>query len=188
MKKLVTLALVVVPLVVACGDETITLATVAATDGAVTPTRCTQPSDCPNGTFCERASCTDAAGTCQLYPTDCTNEDKLVCGCDGIVYFNDCLRRAAGTTASTPGMCKFENAVTCAGKQQLACPSGTFCFRQAPGGNCSPDVLGTCWVAPDTCPAPGQMRWDLCGGGAECRGLCDAVKGGGTYHKAGFCP
>jgi hypothetical protein len=172
---------------VACSDETITLATVSANDAA-TPTRCTQPSDCPSGTFCERSACGDAAGTCELYPTDCTNVEKPVCGCDGILYFNDCLRRASGATASTPGMCKLENAVTCAGKQGLACPTGTVCGRLVGMGPCANDAIGTCWVVPDQCPAPGQARFDLCGGGAECRGLCDAVKGGGVYHKAGFCP
>lgn len=183
--KRVLLALFLV--VVACSGDNVTLATLGGADSG-TPTRCTNPTDCPSGTFCERAACGDVAGTCQLLPPTCASDEKSVCGCDGITYFNDCLRRLNGVTSSSPGMCMLQNAVTCGGPQQTPCPSDTYCWRFFGGKTCPPDVLGSCWVVPDVCPAPGPYRFDLCGGGAECRGLCDAVKGGGVYHKAGPCP
>lgn len=175
--------------VLACSEESITLATLPATDGATAPIRCTKPTDCPNGTFCERTTCGDAAGTCELVPVGCGNEEKPVCGCDGITYFDDCLRRADAVTASTPGPCRVDKAVTCGGPTATPCPSGAMCGRLlSPKMGCQADPLGSCWVVPSTCPAPSGERWDLCGGGAECRGLCDAIRGGGTYKRAGFCP
>jgi hypothetical protein len=173
--------------VVACADETITLATISTTDGAVLPTRCTQPTDCPSGTFCERTSCGEAAGTCQLFPIDCTNDERPVCGCDGIIYFNDCLRRLNGAAASTPGVCKFENAVTCGGNQSTPCPTGTVCGRLPKG--CPLNPVGECWFLPDTCPPPGGgPKYNLCGGGADCRSTCEAIMGGGVYYRSMACP
>lgn len=173
----------------ACSSETITLATIPASDASATPTRCTQLADCPTGTYCDRAACGDVAGTCQLFPADCTNELKPVCGCDGISYFNECLRRLNGVTSHTVGECKFENATVCGGPSQKKCPNETFCaVLMGKGPGCPPDAAGECWVIPEICPAPGMTRWDLCGGGAECMGTCEAIRKGGTYKHAGFCP
>jgi hypothetical protein len=45
------------------------------------------------------------AGTCQSIPTSCDDGYSPVCGCDGVTYFNDCLRRSGSVQAANPGIC-----------------------------------------------------------------------------------
>jgi hypothetical protein len=180
--------LVVFGAIAACSGQDITVATVPAMD-AQAPLRCTVPGDCPDGTFCERAACGDAAGTCALFPIQCGNTEAPVCGCDGITYMDDCLRRSAGVSASTPGPCRLENAVTCRGGQP--CPGGSLCARLLGlAGPCNPDPLGTCWVVPAVCPiAPTPNRWDSCAPmpSPRCLDTCTAIASGGVYRRAGPC-
>ena len=49
----------------------------------------------------------------------CEEAPQPVCGCDGITYWNDCLRRAAGITAKRFGECDPGVAQTSGGKVAL---------------------------------------------------------------------
>jgi hypothetical protein len=196
-------------LVSACADEEILLARLPPTKDAgiaIEPKRCVDADDCPNSAFCARIACRDEGGICTARPTLCEDEGSAVCGCDGITYWNDCLRRAAGITAQTPRPCMPDVAQTCGGMGQHGpgpgpaserCPAGTFCARLLPPSppgapnECPPDVPGTCWAAlPPVCPVEaGPDRWSGCGAlDPVCRTTCDAIHTGKPHRLAKACP
>lgn len=66
---------------------------------------CTQSVECPMGWRCEKKACGDATGVCKQLPAACSEQESLVCGCDGVTYFNDCVRSVCGSSSSMPGAC-----------------------------------------------------------------------------------
>lgn len=179
----------------ACGSEDIVIATVAAADAAAPrPVACGTSDDCPGGAFCSKATCAAATGTCELFPPQCDPTLSPVCGCDGITYFDDCWRRAAGAPAATVGACRRESATPCGGPQHAACPAGALCARLLGfGGPCPFDPPGTCWVIPPACPPPSPEpppdAWDDCAPqGRRCVDTCNAVRSGSTFRRAYQCP
>jgi hypothetical protein len=151
---------------------------------------CSAASDCPSQQFCVKSSCNVSfGGHCQSRPPLCGNERNPVCGCDGVIYWNDCLRQQSGVAASTMGACPQHFQVPCDGQGNPPCPiiNGS-CAKLATGssGSCDPDLPGACWVLPATCPEGGDAgAWFRCGGGPEsCTDLCDAIKSGEPYQSS----
>ncbi|MDB5215803.1 MAG: hypothetical protein JWO86_3730 [Myxococcaceae bacterium] len=190
----------------ACSDEQIVLATLPpGFDGGNggDPKRCVDSSECSTKEFCSRVGCGDVAGSCELAPVLCEEEAHAVCGCDGITYWNDCLRRAAGVSSMTSGECGY-NARSC-GKTghgsvpgpDIECPQGTYCARllslpgdaQPPLEFCASQEPGTCWAIPAACPEHGGPdRWTICGSKTGCTSTCDAIRSGAPYKRAKACP
>lgn len=122
------------------------------------PTRelCTTSEECGKGRYCSRRRCEDAQGECASRDTVCPTAQDPVCGCDGISYFNDCLRRQNGVTAYTLGECSETEARTCGLADPAPCPEGAFCGRLSSEPDpslmiCEVDLLwvrGRCWVTP----------------------------------------
>jgi hypothetical protein len=187
----------------ACADEQIVLATLPpGFDGgtAVDPKRCVDSNGCSAKELCARATCGDVAGSCELAPLLCDEDARPVCGCDGITYWNDCLRRAAGVTSMIPGECGY-NARKCgrgghgpAPGSDMGCSDGTYCARLLPNDGppdfCSDDAPGTCWALPAVCPEHGGPdRWLACGTAkGACTSSCDAIRSGAVYKRAKACP
>ncbi len=190
-----------------CSDEQIVLATLPPTfDGGMPGDgrRCVEDKDCTTTEFCARVACGDVAGTCADAPVVCEEEGHPVCGCDGVTYWNDCLRRSRGITSSTPGECGY-NARSChhgtksgpPGDPSI-CPAGTFCAHlqslagdvPSPPDFCGPNAPGSCWALPVVCPDhAGPDRWIACGAPqAVCTTTCDAIRSGTTYARAKSCP
>ncbi len=174
----------------ACSEETIVLATVPeTTDGGRPPEilRCVRTADCPRDAFCDKPACDAPTGICRRVPTFCPPEERPTCGCNGISYFNDCLRRAAGVEASTPDEC----AAPLACNRAAPCPDGATCalLVAGPGAECAPEPEGVCWVVPPTCPPPlSPDRWESCvPGGERCISTCEAILRGVPYRRAGRC-
>lgn len=190
-------------LLVACSNETITIATVlpdteSSSEAGVriqVGSKCTQNSDCPDpNMYCEHDSCDSVAGTCHFPPPSCPNIEDPKCGCDGFTYFNDCLRKLAGVSAADDGECN-HHAVTCDSNGVGCGNSGALCARLGFFGTptaCGP-TTGRCWILPSTCPAPDNdndmdgLRWDECSadaGAAHCSDTCTAIHTGKAFVRA----
>ncbi len=178
----------------ACAPEDIvaasTIVPVDASDEA--HPGCMRNEDCADDQFCSKSACQDASGRCEKRPTLCDAAPSAACGCDGISYFNDCLRRASGVASSTPGECD-ANAVHCGGLDDGACPAEAYCAKLLPPGpHCPGDPRGTCWVLPSACGAepPGGDLWSSCQGGGPdvCVPTCQAIRSEQPHVRAFRCP
>jgi hypothetical protein len=142
---------------------------------------CVAPGDCYPDELCERPSCGAAQGQCELRPDVCDGTEQLVCGCDGVTYWNDCLRQRDGVPSGSPGQCT-QSYAPCAGPGPGGCPApDAVCGHLLAGesGPCSsPDVPGVCWVLPDQCPGDaGGPLWQPCEPSAgKCLDLCSALQ------------
>jgi hypothetical protein len=183
-----------------CTEDRIVLAHIAAEsdDGggssSGTPAlRCASIADCKSGFYCDKAACRDPAGTCTRMPVDCEGDHSPVCGCDGIIYYNDCLRRQRAIESKEDGECPPDGTIApvfCS--SNTPCDGGAYCAEifgggGGPGPDCPPDVHGTCWVLPQQCePTPqGPSRFNVCGpAGALCVDSCHAIASGQPFRPA----
>jgi hypothetical protein len=150
---------------------------------------CRSNNDCPNESFfCSKQSCVAPTGQCQQRPLTCDNAPEnggpLVCGCDGVNYWNDCLRRADGVAStSLMSQCMGSPSAECDGgvPPHTTCPvSDAFCF--VPCGA----TVGTCWVLPDECPGDaGVSDWESCNPQHTCDDLCTAIQSGIPHTHSG---
>jgi hypothetical protein len=188
----------------ACSNEEIVLATVTSSEGGSSGEvkRCVENKDCSSTTFCSRKDCDDPGGTCEPRPVVCDEAPMPVCGCDGITYWNDCLRRTVGATALRAGECS-DTARLCGrggrggpgGPHMDDCPPGASCARLLPPDIGTPvmcpfDVPGVCWALPAVCPdRGGPDRWISCDPAkTACTSTCDAIRAGEPHKRAIACP
>lgn len=144
---------------------------------------CATTKDCGPGAYCSKGSCDAPTGTCVVRPLDCKDGgESQECGCDGVEYWNDCLRRRDGAESYVPGFCQ-DHFAPCGDPHDPPCPDfDAVCGRVEFGGAC--DMRGTCWVLPDTCPADGgALHFVPCSDPpmmpmqpATCVDLCTAVR------------
>jgi hypothetical protein len=171
-----------------CGTDDVIVATlpaeVEADAGAGADSGCSTNDDCQPAEFCARTSCNEAYGTCEVRPLLCDDQQGPSCGCDGVSYWNDCLRMQYGATASQSGSCS-TGAASCMDQNALDCPViGAACAKLLPPGvACPPDTLGACWVLPVECP---QMdlpdRWNACDDRMDCEDTCQAIRSGQPHR------
>jgi hypothetical protein len=177
-------------LLVQCAPEDVVVADLPPRPdgGGRDPERCVENDDCHDpAAFCAKDTCTSLTGRCELRPAFCDNARGITCGCDRVNYWNDCLRRQAGTAASIPGECT-PDAARCGGPSSTACPvSGASCARFVPErAPCAPEgMLGVCWVLPTTCPADDGRPVQACAGGpgSPCVDRCDAIRTEKVHHE-----
>jgi len=180
--------------VLACSGPNIVLATLP--EGGDAEQSCTSDADagaaCPIGWYCDKPTCDAPSGTCRPRPTTCDEGELPVCGCDGVTYFDDCLRRANGIASMTPTPCQPGSARTCGEQPEASCPPGSLCAEfVGPGpGSCQMPPYGICWAIPAPCPAPGPGggRLDSCSTMQRCIDTCSAIRQGGVYHHSMMCP
>lgn len=99
--------------VAACGREDIVVATIDPPTQAPTSSQssgekhhppCFSSEDCKADDFCEKKFCAELEGVCRPRPVSC-ELGLPVCGCGGLPFPSDCIRRAAGVASSKPGPC-----------------------------------------------------------------------------------
>jgi hypothetical protein len=112
---------------------------------------------CLSGQFCSKATCTLNGGTCEDVESDACAGPDIVCGCDGITYYNSCARRAAQISPAGPSICNgFQMGVT-----PRRCHDSTGC---GPNASCAVLVPGFLLDA-GSLPDAGQYAPpDLCQG------------------------
>jgi hypothetical protein len=183
-------------LLAACDVETIVAGRPAADAGskqdasipdAATPPEagtgeeCREDQDCAANEFCARSACLAPLGTCEVRPSVCGTRAAPECGCDGVTYFNDCLRRTNGMNLQNAGQCG-SRPKRCGGPRRQKCDPGESCAMLVRPGfpvPCPPDPPGTCWVVPSVCeefPGGGD-RFNSCNGPPLfCMDACTAIR------------
>jgi hypothetical protein len=169
---------------VACSVQEVTVAQVMPGNNTGGP--CTDTLQCSPEAYCAKPSCGASQGRCEQRPFECPEDAGTMCGCDGVNYWNDCLRQQNGVTAATQGECTTQF-VPCGGFRGTPCPApGAFCARLEPGGNgfCDPGAQGVCWVLPRRCPFDdGGALWESCGPRpATCVSFCEAIRAERPYR------
>lgn len=185
------------------GASTTATVTVTSTVTSTTGTgadECEEDADCGNYAFCGKTECSAALGACEARPVVDDLEADPVCGCDGVTYWNDNVRRQAGVAASTPGECS-TNAKPC--DAGLDCGVfGGYCARILPPGQaCNPTSYprppGTCWAIPFNCQGLGENTLFLLCNGPDmpapecCANTCLAIKSELPHVRisdASMCP
>ena len=196
---------------VCCAPQDVVVADVHGLDGGGDAKPIGKPcktnDDCGLSSFCERLTCDDVDGVCQVRPTFCEDGRAETCACDGVTFWNDCLRRQRGEPASVLGQCRSPD---CGGASRKPCEFfGAYCARLLPQPDAMCDgpmkdmIDGFCWVLPLSCPAIGAVapdaprdpRWVSCMGGPhppmDCRGTCDAIRSQEPRHAPSamdMCP
>jgi hypothetical protein len=155
--------------------------------GGASSSSCSDASPCENGDFCAKPTCDAPLGACEPRPTICGATAEPVCGCDGVNYYNDCLRRASGVAASTEGECT-KDGLSC--DASMPCPTGAFCAILLPGAvpKCDRNKNGACWVIPADCgDSPAGDRFDACDSSVTCVDACEAIKSEMPYRRVKDC-
>jgi hypothetical protein len=153
-------------------------------DGSTIPFRpCVGNQDCDQNEFCMRSACTSETGQCAFRPLFCDSTTEPVCGCDGVTYWNECVRKLNGASASTTGSCD-STALPCS--PSVACPQGAYCARLFPPGACEADGGGSCWMLPETCPDADVNVWSSCTG-STCDDTCTAIASQGAFVSVSAC-
>lgn len=174
----------------ACAPSTVVVADIPSDDGGhPQQPLCVRDDDCESGQFCEEETCGNPVGHCRNQSASCDNSNQPTCGCDGVTYWNDCLRAQNAVSKDGDGPCP--NPATCGGPSQTACANtnaicGLLCFHQ---DQCEQNPPGQCWVLPTTCPADPDTDWASCGG-PSCTDVCSAIRSGTQYFHAdtSICP
>lgn len=148
---------------------------------------CADKGECRPGDLCLRETCGSPLGRCAPRPALCPNDFRPTCGCDGVTYWNDCLRLAEGIEAIEElGSCA-SSPLTCA--TGAACPSGAFCaFLRAPQ-HCAGSAPGQCYVLPPNCQGGPPAHYFACSGAGQCLEACAAIRSEQPMRmEPGPCP
>ena len=141
-------------------------------------TGCRDDADCM-GWSCEMQGCQATTGVCVPWPAVCEAAPAPVCGCDGVTYWNDCIRQQSHARLSVPEPCR-ATARACEVGADCAVPDASCSHLQPPGAMCGRG-MGACWVLPLACaPSADPRMWRDCkppdaGPPGPCVDTCTAI-------------
>ncbi|MBX3127724.1 MAG: hypothetical protein KF718_13455 [Polyangiaceae bacterium] len=154
--------------------------------GGGTGISCQSNAQCKDSDFCAKTSCNSANGTCTPRPVSCADNESPVCGCDGISYWNDCLRQQYGVASlRSNSACMGFDAAGCG---LTSCPSAdaSCATLRSSSLGCLALGGGVCWMVPKSCPtAPKTYR--RCGTSSSCASKCEAIKSQQEHHADNTC-
>ena len=162
----------------------------AAPDEEGGPQTCSTTADCETPAYCAKSKC-DAREGIRTLPSqlgDCPNTEQEVCGCDGVLYWNDCLRQRDGVSFAANGECTTQYR-QCGGPSDAGCPvPDAVCARVDSAGGpgyCQEFGRGLCWVLPDICPVDTSgTLWASClPSEPSCTDLCNAARSQQPYVR-----
>lgn len=161
--------------------------------GMMMPQPCQTDDDC-QGWICDKPGCDATDGFCKPYPPFCDPTPRPVCGCDGVTYWNDCIRLQARARLAASEQC-FDTACTCEVGSDCKVPGATCGHLLPPNAMCG-HAMGACWLLPSECdPAADPKRWHECkpadGATPQCVDTCTAIKAEHSYaelHRGDPCP
>jgi hypothetical protein len=164
--------------------------------GGGSPAPCGSDQDCMPGWLCEKPGCDAATGNCVPWPPFCQPEPAPVCGCDGVTYWNDCIRLQAPshTQLQSADQCR-ANACTCEVGADCMVPYASCSHLLPPGATCG-HGMGACWVLPPQCPLNTDFKmWRECrppdaGQPPACLDTCNAIATEHSYaelHRGDMC-
>lgn len=165
---------------VQCAPVEIVVADVPPTPDSGIPIQhsepCSTSDDCPAGDYCEKENCSATLGKCKRRPSICDSNADAVCGCNGVTYWNDCLRKLSGIAAKTDGECT--EGKECTSTTACSDPAASCALLVYEPKDCPRVSNGRCWVLPLECPtkATAGGSWRTCGPPPACGGLCEAIR------------
>jgi hypothetical protein len=148
---------------------------------------CSNNDGCLGGQFCEKPAC-GALGRCVAQPPFCDGESRPECGCDGVTYWNDCLRRQAGQSMRERGPCVSPRPCD----TTTPCGGEAICARIVDPSQCVGVVpAGACFVLPaNSCEGFMPDHFYECGSTmTQCLDACGAIRSGRIVARyRGPCP
>lgn len=130
---------------------------------------------CGTSEYCEAANCT-TTGFCKPRPATSDQNMALVCGCDGVTYWNVTHARFLGAATGAVGMCMPAIAKSCNADSGAGCGTGEYCntLWWRSGTGCSTATAGAashsqCFNKPQnfSCPVAADNN-----GAQYCSGGC----------------
>lgn len=120
---------------------------------------CSVDDDCA-GWRCEKPGCGAETGTCEPPVVFVPPDLMPVCGCDGVTYWNDFLRRQLGAVLASVGECR---STACACEVGADCETPFASCSHLNSGDMCGHGTGACWVLPSQCPADADAKlWREC--------------------------
>lgn len=151
------------------------------------PPRCGADSDCMPGWLCEKQGCDALTGVCVPWPVFCPPNPAPVCGCDGVTYWNDCIRLQSHARLAAFDQCR-ATACTCEVGADCMVPYAS-CSHLLPPGEMCGHGMGACWVLPPQCqPSADSKMWRECkppdvGELPGCLDTCQAIASEHSYAE-----
>lgn len=145
-------------------------------------TTCGSDDDCMPGWLCEMNGCDATSGECVPWPPLCPPDPAPVCGCNGVTYWNDCIRLNSRARLAASDQCR-ATACSCeVGADCMVADAVASCSHLLPPGAMCGHGMGSCWVLPSQCtPNADPKMWRECkppdAGGAPpaCVDTCTAI-------------
>jgi hypothetical protein len=126
-----SVALALLGIAVACGSNPITVATIEVGAKCEIADGGDAGETCPPGQFCSKTSCLSNDGVCDTIGAGGCETSGPQCGCDGVSYYNACLRQSAHVSPLLDAACDLLTSQPC-GPQRSCSVDGASCVTIVP--------------------------------------------------------